>query len=443
VLIRGATVVTMDAERRVLAGADVLVRDDRISAVGAVSAAEAAGHEVLDARGKVLIPGLIQTHIHLCQTLFRNHADDLALLDWLQQRIWPFEGAHDEASLRASADLGIAELLRGGTTAILDMGTVRHTDAVFEAARDAGMRATMGKCHMDVDGGQPAALREETAPSVGEARALFDRWHGKEGGRLRYAYAPRFAISCTDALLREVGGLAREQGTLVHTHASENRDEVALVRRRTGKDNIEHLLGLGIDGARLCLAHCVWATDAEIDLMARTGAKVLHCPGSNLKLASGIARVPEMLDRGICVSLGADGAPCNNNLSAFNEMRLAGLIQKPRLGPRAMPARRVFEMATLEGAKALGLDDRIGRIQAGFQADLALIDLAAPSSSPGGNDIYASIVYSAAASDVTDVWVAGRQVVRGRRLLTIDEGALLGDRVPRELAKVMERVNGS
>jgi cytosine/adenosine deaminase-related metal-dependent hydrolase len=440
-LIRGAEVVTMNEGREVHASADVLVVGERIAKVGAVSAAEAAGHEVLDARGKTLIPGLIQTHIHLCQTLFRNHADDLALLDWLRQRIWPFEAAHTPASLRASADLGIAELLKGGTTSILDMGTVRHTDAIFEAARDAGIRATIGKCHMDVDAGQPAALREATRESLEEARAISDRWHDREGGRLRYAYAPRFALSCTEALLREVGGLARERSLLVHTHASENRDECALVRERSGRDNIGYLLSLGMDAPRLCLAHCVWASDAELDLMAQAGVKVLHCPGSNLKLASGIARVPEMLDRGICVSLGADGAPCNNTLSAFQEMRLAALLQKPRLGPRVMPAERVFELATVEGARALGLEDRVGRIEVGMLADLALLDLGrSPASVPAGEDVYARIVYSASASDVTDVLVEGRPVVRERRLLTIDEPALLGERAPRELAKMKERM---
>ncbi|HVY60340.1 MAG TPA: 5'-deoxyadenosine deaminase [Planctomycetota bacterium] len=442
-LIRGAEVVTMNEGREVLPSADVLVVGDRIAKVGIVSAADAAGHEVLEARGKTLIPGLIQTHIHLCQTLFRNQADDLALLDWLKQRIWPFEAAHTPESLRASADLGIAELLRGGTTSILDMATVRHTDAVFEAARDAGIRATIGKCHMDLDGGQPAPLRETTRESLAEARAVADRWHEAEGGRLRYAYAPRFALSCTDALLREVGGLARERGLLVHTHASENRDECAIVRDRCGADNIAYLLGLGIDAARLCLAHCVWATDEELDLMARGGVKVLHCPGSNLKLASGIARVPEMLDRGICVSIGADGAPCNNNLSAFQEMRLAALLQKPRLGPRVMPAERVFELATLEGARALGLEDRIGRIEVGMLADLALLDLGRGAATvPAGEDVYARIVYSAGASDVTDVLVGGRPVVRGGRLLTVDEPTLLGERAPRELARLKERMGG-
>src|SRR5579872_3860925 len=205
-LIRDAHLVTMNPARDVLPRADVLIVADRIARIepaGGIGALEAEGHEVLDARGRVLLPGFVQSHVHLCQTLFRNQADDLALLEWLRARIWPFEAAHDAASLGASADLGIAELLRGGTTSILDMGTVRHTDAVFEAASRAGIRATIGKCHMDVDAGQPAPLRETTRESLREAESLADRWHGQEGGRLRYAPAPRFVLSCTEELLRE------------------------------------------------------------------------------------------------------------------------------------------------------------------------------------------------------------------------------------------------
>jgi cytosine/adenosine deaminase-related metal-dependent hydrolase len=415
--------------------------DGRIIKVGSVSDAEARDHERIDARGQVLIPGLIQTHIHLCQTLFRNHADDLALLDWLRSRIWPFEAALDERSMRVSADLGIAELLKGGTTSILDMASVRHTEQVFLAAKDAGIRATIGKCHMDRDGGQPAPLREDTRTTIAEANALADRWHGSEGGRLRYAYAPRFVLSCTHELLREVAGLSRERRLRLHTHASEQRDECAIVRSVTGADNIAYLASLGADPHSLCLAHCVHATDAELDLMAREGVKVLHCPGSNLKLASGIARVPEMLERGISVSLGADGAACNNNLSMLQEMRLAALVQKPRLGPRALPAQKVFEMATIEGARALGLEDSIGRIAPGFQADMALLDLSRSSAaSPAGDDVYAQIVYSAQAADVHSTWVGGGAVVRDHRLTTIDEGALLLERVPRELASLKRRM---
>lgn len=441
-LIRGATVVTMNDRRDVFPRGEVLIVGDRVAKVGpagTVAPAEAAGHDVLDAPpGRVLIPGLVQSHVHLCQTLFRNRADDLALLDWLRERIWPCEAAHDAASLAASAELGVAELLRGGTTAILDMGTVRHTEAIFEVARRTGIRATIGKCHMDVDAGQPAPLREGTRASLAEALALADRWHGAEAGRLRYAFAPRFVLSCSEELLRDVGAAARERGARLHTHASENLDECRAVRELKGRDNIDWLCAIGLGGENLCLAHCVHATDAELELMAQLGVKALHCPSSNLKLASGIARVPEMLDRGISVSIGADGAPCNNNLDVFVEMRLAALIQKPRLGPRVLPALRVLELATIEGARALGLGDEIGAIEAGRKADLALLDLEDLATVPGG-DPYGRVVYAAQSRHVTDVWVDGRAVVRNRILLTLDEERVRA-RAWEELAKLERRL---
>jgi cytosine/adenosine deaminase-related metal-dependent hydrolase len=422
-LIRNATVVTMNESRQVIPRGDVLIVGERIARVGpagVVPDIEAAAHEIMDAAGRVVIPGLVQSHVHLCQTLFRNQADDLALLQWLRERIWPFEAAHDAASLAASADLGIAELLRGGTTAVLDMGTVRHTEAIFESARRAGIRATIGKCHMDVDAGQPAPLRESARESREEALALMERWHDAEGGRLRYAFAPRFVLSCSEALLRDIAAIAREKRVRVHTHASENAEECRIVREQVGRDNIDYLLAIGLGGENLCLAHCVHATDGELDLMAREAVKVLHCPSSNLKLGSGIARVPEMLDRGISVSIGADGAPCNNNLDAFVEMRLAALLQKPRLGPRAMPALRVLELMTIEGARALGLGEEIGAIEPGRRADLVVLDLDDVATVPG-TDLFARIVYAAQSRHVTDVWVDGRAVVRARTLTTLDE----------------------
>lgn len=427
-LIRGATVVTLDPARRILPGADVLVRDGRIAAVGGDAAAQAApGALVIRASGKALIPGLVQAHVHLCQTLFRNLADGYELLDWLRLRIWPLEAAHDERSMAASARLGIAELVRGGTTAILDMGTARHTDAIFDVARDAGFRLTCGKAHMDHGADLPAGLRESTDASLREAEALCRRWHGAEGGRLRYAFAPRFVLSCSDALLREVGGLARSLGARLHTHASENRGEGAAVRERFGGENIEVLHRFGLTGADTALAHCVWPSESEVELLHATGSHVVHCPSSNLKLASGIAPVPEMIARGVHVALGADGAPCNNDLDGFLEMRLAALLHKPRCGPRTMPAAQVLELATLGGARALGLEAEIGSIEVGKRADLALVDLTRVHTTPAGDDVCATIVHAAQRSDVTDVWIEGRRVLRDRELVTLDEAAIVAE----------------
>jgi len=397
---------------------DVLIEGNRIAKVGGVFT---EADEVIDASGLTLLPGLVQSHVHLCQTLFRNVADDLELLDWLRQRIWPLEAAHDEESLRWSARLGLAELIQGGTTCILDMATVRHTHIVFEEAARAGIRATIGKAMMDASpDSAPRALREETRASLDESVALCRTWHRAEEERLRYAFSPRFVLSCTEELLKEVARLASEHDTLIHSHASENRREVELVRQKTGQGNVQYLHRLGLTGSRVCLAHCIWLDDAEMNLLKDTDTKVLHCPSANLKLGSGIARVPEMLERGIGVSIGADGAPCNNNLDIFLEMRLASLIQKPRRGPTAMPAEVVLRMATVEGARALGLADQIGSIEPGKKADLILLDLHRLHNSPG-NSIYSQIVYSAKATDVQTVVIDGRVVMRDRALQTLDE----------------------
>lgn len=395
-VLKNARLLIGDIRGRVIAG-DLALDGDRIVSVGP----DLRGAVEVDLTGRWVAPGFVQTHIHLVQTLFRGLADDLPLLDWLRDRIWPLERAHDRDSVYASARLGITELLLGGTTALLDMATVHDTDAVFEAAEEAGIRLWCGKAMMDRD--NEAGLSEPTEVSLASAGALADRWHGR--GLLRYAYAPRFVPSCTDALLRGVAAEARRRGCLIHTHASENVDEVALVRTLTGKDNILHLHDLDLTGRDVILAHCVHLTPTEEETLAHTRTRVAHCPSSNLKLASGLCRVPELLARGIHVSLGADGAPCNNRLDAFAEMRLAALIQGPRCGAGALPAPVVFRMATAHGAAALGLEG--GELAAGRVADFTVLD-------PGlfeSGDPRAAMVYAMDPRNVVETWVAGRKVM--------------------------------
>ena len=418
VLLRGGTVLTMDARRTVLQNVDLLSIDGRIEQLGPRLKAPRAA-EVIDCRGKFLLPGLVQAHVHLCQVLFRNRADGLTLLDWLRERIWPLEAAHDARSLRFSARLGIAELLLGGTTSILDMGTVRHTEQVLRAAHDSGIRYAGGKCLMDSPDAF-AGLREETEAALEETRALGRRWHGRDGDRLRYALCPRFVLSCSEQLLREVAALSQREGWLIHTHASENRAEVAEVRRRTGQDNVTYFDGLGLLGPRTALAHCVHLKAAEMRALQRTGTSAVHCPGANLKLASGIAPVPLLLERGVNVALGGDGAPCNNTLDAFHELRLAATLHLPRFGPRAMPASEVLALATVRGAQALGQAERIGSLEPGKRADVTVLDLSGPHCAPLGDDLHATVVYCARASDVTDVLVDGRSLVRAGKLTTLD-----------------------
>jgi len=401
-LISGATILTINDAFDVIEG-DVLVRDGRIARIGPTLAGERVDRTI-DGRGAYLLPGFIQTHLHLCQTLFRGYADDLALLDWLKTRVWPMEAAHTPASLAAAARLAASELLRSGTTSVLTMETVHDTDAVFEALEPMGLRAVVGKCMMDADQAVPSRLLEDTGASIDESIAIAKRWHGRANGRLRAAFAPRFAVSCSRGLLEAVAALSDDHQLLVHTHASENRDEIALIKARTGRKNIDYLADTGLTSPRLCLAHCVWVDDHEQALMAERGVKVLHCPGSNLKLGSGLAPVVEMRGRGISVSLGADGAACNNHLDMFEEMRLAAVLQSVRLRPGALTARDAVQMATREGARALGLDREIGSIDVGKRADLILIEGQGP-------DPYSTIVYACRGANVRTTIVDGEVLI--------------------------------
>jgi 5-methylthioadenosine/S-adenosylhomocysteine deaminase len=436
-LIRHATVITLDARGSLFEG-DVLIEDGRIAALGASHAR--AADEIIDARGRVLLPGFVQTHIHLCQTLFRGAADDLSLIDWLKKRIWPMEAAHSFDSLYASARLGIAELIRGGTTCALTMETVRHTEAVFRAAEETGFRATIGKCMMDKGEGVPAALIEDAESSIAESLDLLDRWHGKGVGRIRYCFAPRFAISCTRGLLERVAHLSRERGVVVHTHASENSDEVRMVEAETGLRNVAYLNDVGLAAPHVVLAHCVWLDDSELEILRETKTSVAHCPSSNLKLGSGLAPVVSMMERGIRVSLGADGAPCNNRLDMFTEMRTAALIQKALRGPEVLTAERALRMATIEGARALRLGDEIGSIEVGKRADLILLNLEGAHTTPRP-DLISTVVYAAQPSDVETVLIDGQAVMRDRQLTTLDEQAVLRD-ANEEAARLVTRRDG-
>jgi 5-methylthioadenosine/S-adenosylhomocysteine deaminase len=416
VLIKGGIVVTMNADDRVLDG-DVLIRDGRIAGVGdRLGTADVT----LDARGCAVLPGFVQTHIHLCQTLFRGSGDDLELIDWLKLRVWPMEAAHDARSIRASARLGVAEMMRGGTTCALTMETVRHTEEVFRVVEETGFRATVGKCMMDKGEGVPEGLREEADDSIEQSLALFEKWHGRDGGRIRYCFAPRFAVSCTKELLERVARLARERGVMIHTHASENRSEIEMVMRETGMRNIEYLDSVGVSGTHVLLAHCVHVSEGEMMLLADTGTHVAHCPSSNLKLGSGIAPVAEMLERGISVSLGADGAACNNRIDMFTEMRTAALLQKVSRGAEVLNARRALRMATLDGARALGLDGEIGSLEAGKRADINILDLDRLHLTPRP-DVVSTIVYAAEAQDVRTVLIDGRVVLRDGEFATLNE----------------------
>ena len=432
-LLRNATIVTMDRSHRIIDSGGILVEGksvQRVLSAEDLRQMDTSGTDVVDATGLTVIPGFVQTHIHLCQTLFRGLADDLELLDWLRLRIFPLEAAHDASSMYASARAGLAELIRSGTTTILDMGSVHHEEEVVRAVDESGIRAFVGKSMIDINDLYPG-LKEPTADALSSTLRQAGAWHGSGSGRIRYAVAPRFVLSCSEELLREAYAMTKDfPGMLFHTHAAENRGEMAAVRDRCRMDNIEYFESLGILHPNTCLAHCIWLSDWEIDLMAERKARVAHCPSSNLKLASGIANIPGLLRRGVTVSLGADGAPCNNTLDMFEEMRLAALIQKPQHGPGTMDAQTVFSLATTGGAAALGVSNEVGSIEAGKRADLVLLDLSRVWNSYAARprvDIYSAIVYGGSPENVHGVMIDGSWVMRNRSLLRVDEAMAVAD----------------
>jgi 5-methylthioadenosine/S-adenosylhomocysteine deaminase len=307
------------------------------------------------------------------------------------------------------------------------METVHDTDAVFEAVAETGLRATIGKCMMDFDAEVPRRLQEATRASIDESLAIHKRWHGAANGRLRAAFAPRFAVSCSRELLETVATLAAEHDALVHTHVSESPDEIAIVRERSGGlSNLAYLDQLHLATPHLCAAHCVWVDEHDQALLFARDVKVMHCPGSNLKLGSGIAPVRDLRRRGITVSLGADGAACNNRLDMFEEMRLAAVLQAVRHGPGALPAREVLWMATRAGARTLGLDGEIGSLEAGKRADVIVVERDRPHLAPGP-DPYSTLVYAARGSDVRTTIVDGEVLLHEGAPVRMDRSEIVAE----------------
>lgn len=398
----------------------VLIRDGRIARVGRFAA---RAETTIDADGCLVVPGLIQGHIHLCQTLFRGAAEDMPLLPWLTERVWPLEAAHDEESMRISALLACAEMIRGGTTAFLSMETVRLTRVLFETVAETGLMGVISHCLMDKSCDyEPLTVDADDA--LADCDLILDDWENHDD--LRLAVAPRFALSCTPENLQKAASFARDRNLLLHTHASEQVPEIKLVRQRTGMDNIEFLHSVGFTGHDVCLAHCVHPNPREEALLAETGTSVLHCPTANLKLASGVAPVPAYLRAGINVALGSDGAPCNNRLDLFGEMRMAALVQKPLHGPAALTAAEVLHLATLGGARAMRWEEEMGSLEEGKRANLILVDPNSVHVLPS-DDAASNLVYAHDAKDVVMTIINGKILFEDGQLTTIDEDKLRHD----------------
>jgi len=416
-----AGTVVADAHTVIHDGA-VVVEDDRIEAVG--SAADLADrypdHRTVEY--DVLAPGLVGGHIHSVQSLGRGIADDTALLEWLFEYILPMEATLDGDQMEVAAKLGYLECIESGTTTCVDHLSVAHADRAFEAAGELGIRGRLGKVLMDRE--SPDGLLEETDAGLDESERLIREYHGAFDDRIRYAVTPRFAVSCTEACLRGARELAdRHDGVRIHTHASENEDEIATVERETGHRNIHWLDEVGLTGEDVVLAHCVHTDETERELLAATGTHVTYCPSSNMKLASGIAPIPDYLNRGINVALGNDGPPCNNTLDPFTEMRQASLLQKvDGLDPTSTPAETVFEMATINGAAAAGFEG-VGRLAAGWKADIVGLTTDPTRATPV-HDVLSHLVFAAHGDDVAFTMVDGEVLYEDGELAVADAHAI-------------------
>ncbi len=430
---RGATLVTMDPARRIVRG-DLLVTDGRITAVGG-SFPDA--DTVIDATGTLIVPGFVQAHVHLCQALFRGLAEETDLLAWLRGKIWPLEAAHDADSIAASARLGLAEAIRNGTTALFDMGTVRHTDTIAEVAVESGIRVVVGKALMDQGDGVPPALRDDTRTALAEAEAIVRRWHGAAGGRLRANLAPRFVLSCSRALWEGVAALAAAHDVSVHTHLNESPGEVAEIERAIGMSTVGWFDALGLLDERFVGAHGVWFTGDERRLLGERGARIAHCPSANFKLASGACDVRALRDAGVVVGLGADGAPCNNRIDPFTEMRLAGLVSRSLRWDEALSAAEVVALATIDGARALRMDKEIGSLEAEKSADFVIVEQEGTAGAAlAGTDPYTTLVYQSSAAAVRTVVCQGQVVCHRGRVRAWDEDAVVADADRRRIEAV-------
>ena len=406
---------------------DVYIKDDRI--VDIAKHIDTHADKTINAHGMMVMPGFVQAHIHLCQSLLRGQADDQPLLDWLDT-ITGLEFRHTPETLYASARLGLAELIKSGTTSIIDMGTLHHQDSIFTAIKESGIRAQSGKAMMDLTENLPTLLRESTEDSLRESVDLMHRWHGKAGGRIRYGFCPRWQLWNTEGLLKEIKQEAdRNPGVGIHGHAGEIEYEVESMLKLTGMRNLVYLESIGVVGKNVQMAHCIWLDDSEYRIMAETGTHAMHCPCCNLKLSSGIARVPEMLKQGINVALGSDGAPSNNNLDMFIEMRVASLIHKYRLGADAMPAKDILRMATRNGAAAIGLADEIGSLEKGKKADVIILDdgggSVAPMRSFEEDDVIKRLVSAYQSSSVQTSIIDGQVVMEDRVIKTMSEEEII------------------
>lgn len=417
-LITNAVIVTMDDEQRVIPEGDIYIEDGIIKYVGEKGKySYPENPRVIEGKGKVALPGLVNGHTHAAMTLFRGYADDLALQEWLETKIWPREGHLKSDDVYWGTLLAIAEMIRGGTTTFADM--YFYADEVAQAVRDSGIRASL--C------GVLLGILPTAAKDLKKAIDFVEKWHGSQERRITAMFGPHALYTCQPEHLKEVAKEARRLGVGIHIHLLETRNERNEILKFGGWEPFAILKESGLLDLPILAAHAIYLNREEIQLVRGLPFRPVHNPGSNMKLASGIAPVPDYLEAGISVALGTDGAASNNNLDMFEEVRLTALLHKVNtLNPTLISAYQALEMATSGGALALGLENEIGQLREGMKADIILVDLGRSHLTPL-YDVVAHLVYSARACDVTTTIVDGEILMDDGKLTTLDEQLIISE----------------
>ncbi|MFD2672939.1 amidohydrolase [Marinicrinis sediminis] len=411
-MIKNGTFITMNEEQPVFKG-NMIVENDRIEALTADELDESQFNEVIDGSNRVYIPGFVNTHGHAAMSLLRGYADDLALQVWLQDKMWPNEAKFTANDVKWGTSLSVVEMIKSGTTSFVDM--YDHMDEVAGVVETSGMRARLTRGMIAI-----GCSEQVQKDKIEEAIAFSKTWEGKANGRIATMMAPHAPYTCPPDFIEKVVQASHDLNVPLHTHMSETAREVQENVDQYGARPVAHLQKLGMFDRPCLVAHGVHLTDEEIAILKEYDVRVSHNPGSNLKLASGIARVPELLKAGVWVSLGTDSSASNNNLDMFEEVRLAALLHKGVSGdPTAVPAMEALKMGTLYGAKSIWFED-VGMLKAGYKADLVGVDIDQPHYYPK-TDFASHLVYSGAGQDVADVWIDGKQVMKNRTLTTMDE----------------------
>ena len=407
----------------------IVIEDNIIADMGS-GEAETAGYDlVIDGENRVVLPGFINTHTHAAMTLLRSYADDLPLMEWLETKIWPLEDKLTAEDIYWGTMLAIVEMIKSGTTTFADM--YFYMDEVAKAVESSGMRACLSRGMVGVG--------PQSEQAITDSRDLVGKWHNQGDGRITIMLGPHAPYTCPPEYLQRVAALASELKVGIHIHVAETSGEVADTVREYGKTPVKLLQDAGLFENHVLAAHCVHLSDDDITILAESGAGIAHNPESNMKLASGIAPVPKLLAAGIPVALGTDGASSNNNLDMLQEMRTCALLHKvSTMDPTVLPAYKALEMATVNGAQALGLDNQIGKLQKGYKADMIIINLEAAHQIPR-YDIVANLVYAGQASDVDTVIIDGKIVMKNRQIVTLNEAEVI-NKVKRIAARLMTQV---